>query len=190
MLKKIYEFIDYDVRDNYLFPFITFLICGILGFALMFFCVVDSTPATKVDYAPLIEQNSVIQEDFNKVYNYDNYEILPSENNIKVTFSNDQCKLACTYDKNFKFIKDKKIDLAESKGYNIKSNYNDCGVLIFDKEKQDTHSGGSGCGCIASVFSGYIFTPSIVLSIIFINSSSSATLYQKLSALVFFARKR
>ncbi len=53
--------------------------------------------------------------------------------------------------------KDILIDLAESKGYNIKSTYNDCGVLIFDKEKQDTHSGGSGCGCIASVFSGYIY---------------------------------
>lgn len=48
-------------------------------------------------------------------------------------------------------------ELAQSKGYNINSNYEDCGVLIFDKEKQDTHSGGSGCGCIASVFSGYIF---------------------------------
>ena len=44
----------------------------------------------------------------------------------------------------------------ETKGYNIKSNYNDCGVLIFDKENQDTHSGGSGCGCSASVFCGYI----------------------------------
>ena len=52
--------------------------------------------------------------------------------------------------------KDILIDLMETKGYNIKSNYNDCGVLIFDKEKQDTHSGGSGCGCSASVFSGYI----------------------------------
>jgi stage V sporulation protein AD len=31
------------------------------------------------------------------------------------------------------------------------------GVLIFDKKQQDTHSGGSGCGCIASVFSGYIY---------------------------------
>jgi stage V sporulation protein AD len=49
------------------------------------------------------------------------------------------------------------IDLMQTKGYNIKSNYNDCGVLIFDKEQQDTHSGGSGCGCIASVFSGYLF---------------------------------
>ena len=53
--------------------------------------------------------------------------------------------------------KDILIDLTSSKGYNIKSNYNDCGVLIFDKENQDTHSGGSGCGCIASVFSGYIY---------------------------------
>ena len=53
--------------------------------------------------------------------------------------------------------KDIAIDICLSEGYNIKSNYNDCGVLIFDKETQDTHSGGSGCGCIASVFSGYIF---------------------------------
>ena len=37
--------------------------------------------------------------------------------------------------------KDILIDLSQKKGYNIKSNYNDCGVLIFDKEKQDTHSG-------------------------------------------------
>ena len=48
-------------------------------------------------------------------------------------------------------------ELAESRGYNIKNIYNDCGVLIFDKETQDTHSGGSGCGCIASVFSGYLY---------------------------------
>ena len=30
-------------------------------------------------------------------------------------------------------------------------------VLMFDKEKQDTHSGGSGCGCVASIFSGFIY---------------------------------
>ena len=47
-------------------------------------------------------------------------------------------------------------ELAMEKGYNIKSNYNDCGVLIFDKETQDTHSGGSGCGCCATVFSGHL----------------------------------
>ena len=49
------------------------------------------------------------------------------------------------------------IELAEKEGYNIKSNYNDCGVLIFDKQSQDTHSGGSGCACCGTVFSGYLF---------------------------------
>ena len=48
-------------------------------------------------------------------------------------------------------------EMAETKGYNIKNNYNDCGVLIFDKDTQDTHSGGSGCGCVGSVFSGYFY---------------------------------
>ena len=53
--------------------------------------------------------------------------------------------------------KDILIDLCKNVGYNIRSVYNDCGVLIFDKSTQDTHSGGSGCGCCASVFSGYLF---------------------------------
>ena len=53
--------------------------------------------------------------------------------------------------------KDILLELSADKGYNIKNNYNDCGVLIFDKESQDTHSGGSGCGCCASVFSGYFY---------------------------------
>ena len=29
--------------------------------------------------------------------------------------------------------------------------------MIFDKGRQDTHSGGSGCACCATVFSGYLF---------------------------------
>ena len=49
------------------------------------------------------------------------------------------------------------IDIMQSKGYNIKSNYNDCGAMIFDNSNQDTHSGGSGCACCATVFSGYWF---------------------------------
>ncbi len=53
--------------------------------------------------------------------------------------------------------KDISIDILKSQGYNIKPNYNDCGVLIFDKASQDTHSGGSGCACSATVFSGYLF---------------------------------
>jgi len=38
----------------------------------------------------------------------------------------------------------------------ISKNYNDCGLMIFHKEKQDVHAGGSGCGCSASVLCSYI----------------------------------
>ena len=41
-------------------------------------------------------------------------------------------------------------------GVDIKNRYYDCGMMIY-KEEQDTHAGGSGCGCCASVFSGYFF---------------------------------
>ena len=43
-------------------------------------------------------------------------------------------------------------ELSKLKGYNIKSNYNDCGVLIFDKDKQDTHMGGSRLRLYAELF--------------------------------------
>lgn len=48
------------------------------------------------------------------------------------------------------------LDLLKEKGYDIESIYQDCGLLIFDGETQDTHSGGSGCGCSASVLAAYI----------------------------------
>lgn len=53
--------------------------------------------------------------------------------------------------------KEVSIELCQSKGYDIKNNYNDCGVLIFNKKTQDTHAGGSGCACSATVFGGYLF---------------------------------
>lgn len=36
-------------------------------------------------------------------------------------------------------------------------NMNDCGLMIFDRKKQDVHAGGSGCGCSASVLCSKIF---------------------------------
>lgn len=48
------------------------------------------------------------------------------------------------------------FDLMRGKGVDIKSNHMDCGMLIFDQKKQDTHAGGSGCGCAASTLSAYI----------------------------------
>ena len=41
-------------------------------------------------------------------------------------------------------------------GYDLSQNYDDCGVLLFSAKKQDVHSGGSGCGCSASVLCGYL----------------------------------
>jgi stage V sporulation protein AD len=38
---------------------------------------------------------------------------------------------------------------------NIRGIHCDCGKMIFNQETQDTHSGGSGCGCSASVLCGY-----------------------------------
>lgn len=49
------------------------------------------------------------------------------------------------------------LELCKAEGYQLSSVYNDCGVLMFDKEKQDTHSGGSGCACCGTVFSGYFY---------------------------------
>lgn len=31
------------------------------------------------------------------------------------------------------------------------NNFNDCGLMIFDRKKQDVHAGGSGCGCSGAV---------------------------------------
>lgn len=48
-------------------------------------------------------------------------------------------------------------DFLKEEGIDISKCYTDCGIEIFDLGKQDVHCGGSGCGCSASVFSGYIY---------------------------------
>lgn len=52
--------------------------------------------------------------------------------------------------------KDIVIDLLKQDGFDISSNHMDCGIEIFDRDTQDTHSGGSGCGCSAITLTGYI----------------------------------
>lgn len=49
------------------------------------------------------------------------------------------------------------LDMLKDQGLDISKVYTDCGLEIFDIEAQDVHCGGSGCGCSASVFSGYIY---------------------------------
>ena len=41
-------------------------------------------------------------------------------------------------------------------GIDMSKNYQDCGMLLYDIEKQDMHAGASGCGCSASVLCGYL----------------------------------
>ncbi|SHH64005.1 stage V sporulation protein AD [Sporanaerobacter acetigenes] len=53
--------------------------------------------------------------------------------------------------------KDIVVDFMKEQGYDISKVYTDCGIKIFDSKKQDTHAGGSGCGCSAVVFNGYIY---------------------------------
>lgn len=47
-------------------------------------------------------------------------------------------------------------DFLGQKGYRVAPVQEDCGLLIFDNELQDTHSGGSGCGCSAVTLAGYL----------------------------------
>ena len=48
------------------------------------------------------------------------------------------------------------LDLLRERGYDIAKNHLDCGMLIYDSKTQDTHAGGSGCGCCAVTLSAYI----------------------------------
>ena len=48
------------------------------------------------------------------------------------------------------------LDLLEKEGLDISGNHMDCGIEIYDAKEQDTHAGGSGCGCSAVVLSAYI----------------------------------
>lgn len=47
------------------------------------------------------------------------------------------------------------IDLLKERGVDISNVHEDCGMLIFDNEKQKTGSGGSGCGCAATTLSAH-----------------------------------
>ncbi|MBD5477363.1 MAG: stage V sporulation protein AD [Lachnospiraceae bacterium] len=48
------------------------------------------------------------------------------------------------------------FDLLSEKQIDISKQHMDCGIEIYDSEKQATNAGGSGCGCSAVVLSAYI----------------------------------
>ena len=49
-------------------------------------------------------------------------------------------------------------DFFEKDGVDMGADFLDCGLLLYDREKQDMHAGASGCGCSASVLNGYLLT--------------------------------
>lgn len=55
-----------------------------------------------------------------------------------------------------KYGKQLVIKMLEKQGIILTENFQDCGDLIFDHDSQDTHAGGSGCGCSAVVTCGLI----------------------------------
>ncbi len=46
--------------------------------------------------------------------------------------------------------------LAIDAGISVAGKLVDCGTMVFDREKQDVHSGGSGCGCSAITLCSYL----------------------------------
>ncbi len=48
------------------------------------------------------------------------------------------------------------FDFMSADGCDIRNKHTDCGLVIYDNDAQDTHSGGSGCGCAALVLCSYI----------------------------------
>jgi len=47
-------------------------------------------------------------------------------------------------------------DLLLGEGIDIRKNHTDCGLMIFDRQNQDVHAGGSGCGCSAVVMASSV----------------------------------
>ncbi|MFI3252771.1 MAG: hypothetical protein R3Y63_00315 [Eubacteriales bacterium] len=50
------------------------------------------------------------------------------------------------------------LELCKEESLELSKIHSDCGILIFDSNQQDIHCGGSGCGCCASVLTGYLLT--------------------------------
>ena len=49
-------------------------------------------------------------------------------------------------------------DFFRRDGVELDQRYQDCGMLLYDRQQQDMHAGASGCGCSASVLNGYLLT--------------------------------
>ena len=48
------------------------------------------------------------------------------------------------------------MSLARKDGISLGGRLTDCGTLVFDRQEQDVHAGGSGCGCSAITLCGHL----------------------------------
>lgn len=48
------------------------------------------------------------------------------------------------------------LELFQRDGISMEGIFQDCGEMIFDRQKQDVHAGGSGCGCGTVVLCGHL----------------------------------
>ena len=55
-----------------------------------------------------------------------------------------------------KLGKELMVNICFANDFFINDNFNDCGVMIYDIDEQNVHSGGSGCGCLPAVAFSYI----------------------------------
>lgn len=66
-------------------------------------------------------------------------------------------------------------DILRKQGIDIRCRHSDCGLMIFDREKQDVHSGGSGCGCSAAVLNSFVlnrFADGTFSNVLFISTGA------------------
>jgi len=82
---------------------------------------------------------------FSTIYNHlKDFNISPSEYDLIVTGDLS------------KYGKDMVIKLFQEINVDIKDNYDDCGLMIFDRDNQEVFAGGGGCGSSVSVTFGYL----------------------------------
>ena len=48
------------------------------------------------------------------------------------------------------------LELLQKDGIDISEKHSDCGLMLYSRDSQDVHSGGSGCGCSASILCSII----------------------------------
>lgn len=55
-----------------------------------------------------------------------------------------------------RFGREMAVKLAAQRNVTLGPTFTDCGIMLYDSDAQDVHSGGSGCGCSAIVTCGHL----------------------------------